>query len=255
MREIVSESAIYVRERLVNLKIPSYVFSKFTVLSGIALIQCVLFIGILSSMGRLNIGDFPSLTFILYLTSLAGIAMGLFFSALVNSTEKAMSVLPLILIPQLLLSGYLNPIEDVYHNIATKKAASAAQYQRYQEAKDQKDWPQGSTSPLASTISGEPIEKIKGGLGLARYAAALMVARWTIEALAHDVSINDKDARDKLPMFLTISEYERVLAGKPEDEIALAYRTRVATDWAVLALFSVVFLLLTMWALKRKDVL
>ena len=255
VREIVSESAIYVRERLVNLKIPSYVFSKFTVLSGIALIQCVLFIGILSSMGRLNIGDFPSLTFILYLTSLAGIAMGLFFSALVNSTEKAMSVLPLILIPQLLLSGYLNPIEDVYHNIATKKAASAAQYQRYQEAKDQKDWPQGSTSPLASTISGEPIEKIKGGLGLARYAAALMVARWTIEALAHDVSINDKDARDKLPMFLTISEYERVLAGKPEDEIALAYRTRVATDWAVLALFSVVFLLLTMWALKRKDVL
>ncbi len=254
-REIVSESAIYVRERLVNLKIPSYVFSKFTVLSGIALIQCVLFIGILMGMGRLSIGDFLSLTLILYLTSLAGIAMGLFFSALVNSTEKAMSVLPLILIPQLLLSGYLNPIEDIYHNIVTKKPASLAQYQRYQGMNDQTPRAQGSTSKSAPSLSPEPIEKYKGGLGSARYGAALMVSRWTIEALAHVVSINDKNARDKLPMGVTVAEYEMILQGKPEDEIDLAYKTRVATDCAVLALFSVVFLFLTMWALKRKDVL
>lgn len=72
IREIVSESTIYVRERLVNLKIPSYVFSKFVVLSAIALIQCLLFMGILTGLGRLSTGDFFSLTLILYLTSLAG---------------------------------------------------------------------------------------------------------------------------------------------------------------------------------------
>src|ERR1051325_8626857 len=110
IREIVSEGTIYVRERLVNLKIPSYVLSKFAVLSGIALIQCFLFVAIIAAMGRLSGGDFLSLT------SLAGITMGLAFSALVNSTEKAMSILPLVLIPQLLLSGYLKPIDDVYYH-------------------------------------------------------------------------------------------------------------------------------------------
>ena len=47
MREIVAESAIYTRERLVTLNIPSYVFSKFAVLSGIGFAQVLLFVGIL----------------------------------------------------------------------------------------------------------------------------------------------------------------------------------------------------------------
>lgn len=252
VREIVSEASIYVRERLVNLKIPSYVFSKFAVLSGIALIQCLLFVGILVGMGRLKTGDFLSLTLILYLTSLVGISMGLFFSGLVNSTEKAMSILPLILIPQLLLSGYIKPIDDVYTNPRTGQPATAAQYQHYQETKDQKPRPVTSRSALPAIP--DLINK-RDGLGAARYVAALMAARWTMEALAHDVSIDNTDARDKLPVGISVAEYERVSEGKPEDEIASAYRTRVAIDCGVLALFSVIFLSLTMWALKRKDVL
>jgi hypothetical protein len=46
-----------------------------------------------------------------------------------------------------------------------------------------------------------------------------------------------------------------VFEGKTEDEIASAYRKRVALDCVVLAMFNLVFLGLTMWALKRKDVL
>jgi len=251
VREIVSETAIYSRERLVNLKIPSYVFSKFAVLSGIALFQCLLFVGILVGMGRLQTADFLSLTLILYLTSLAGIATGLFFSALVNSTEKAMSVLPLILIPQLLLSGYLKPLNDVYVFAQSQKPANEEQFQRFENAKN--------GSPPAANRQAPPqqVEAVakRDGLGMASYAAMLMVARWTIEALAHDVSVNDKEARDKLAAGLSVAEYERVFEGKSEDEIGSAYRTRVALDSGVLALFSVMFLGLTMWALKRKDVL
>ena len=250
VREIVSEAAIYSRERLVNLKIPSYVFSKFTVLSGIALIQCLLFVGILVGMKRLAGGDFPSLMLVLYLTSVAGITTGLFFSALVNSTEKAMSVLPLLLIPQLLLSGYLKPLNDVYVFAQSQKPASRAQFLDYEATKDQKQ----PTTRSPSQAPLEPVTK-REGLGVANYAAYLMVARWTIEGLAHVVSVDDHDARSKLASTIYVTEYEQVFKGESEDEIATAYRRRVAIDCAALVLFNFIFLALTMWALKRKDVL
>ena len=252
VREIVSEAAIYSRERLVNLKIPSYVFSKFTVLSGIALVQCVLFIGILVGMNRLAARDFLLLTVVLYLTSLAGITTGLFFSALVNSTEKAMSVLPLILIPQLLLSGYLKPLNDVYVFAQSQKPASRAQFLDYEANKDQKP-----VQLRANSVPQHPKEPVgkRDGLGVASYAAHLMVARWTIEGLAHTVSINDQNARSKLAATLYVTEYERVFEGKTEDEITAAYGQRVLIDCAALALFNLLFLALTMWVLKRKDVL
>jgi ABC-type multidrug transport system ATPase subunit/pSer/pThr/pTyr-binding forkhead associated (FHA) protein len=252
VREIVAESLIYTRERLVGLKIPSYVFSKFAVLSGVGLVQCLLFVGLLVWRGRLSGGDFLSLTLVLYVTLLAGVSMGLLFSALVNSTEKAMSVLPLILIPQLLLGGFLMPLEDLYVNMRTHKATTAAEYERAEETEKKPAPPPPTAS--APHMPPDPMQKWDG-LGGARVAADLMVARWSIEALAHAVSVHDEKARDKLPTQMEVSAYRRVLDGDDEDEVVSAYRRRVVLDSAVLAAFSGVFLLLTMWALKRKDML
>lgn len=250
VREIVSEAAIYARERLVNLKIPSYVFSKFSVLSAIAFVQCLSFVGILVGMGRLRSGDFLALIIVLYLTSLAGIATGLLFSAFVNSTEKAMSVLPLILIPQLLLSGYLKPVNDIYIFDRLQKPAGESDFRRFEQNKNQ----QVST---AAPDRAQPTEQVskRDGLGVASYAAALIAARWTVDALSHAVSRNDQDSRKKLSMVLSMAEYQQVSDGKSEEDIAAAYQNRLALDCGVLIAFSVVFLLLTMWALKRKDVL
>jgi ABC-type multidrug transport system ATPase subunit/pSer/pThr/pTyr-binding forkhead associated (FHA) protein len=248
VREIVAEVPIYTRERLVNLKIPSYVFSKFAVLSGVGLIQVMLFVGILVGFGRLSGGDFWRLTLILYLTLLAGVSMGLLFSALVNSAEKAMSILPLILIPQLLLGGFLMPLDDLYRNVSTGKPASAAHYERFEEAKDR---------PAAGARAAAPPDIIQkfDGLGAARFAADAMIARWSIEALAHAVSVDDTEARDRLPLSMTVRAYQRVFDGEDADTVAAAYRRRVLLDALALAAFSGLFLLLTMWALKRKDVL
>lgn len=251
IREIVSEATIYTRERLVNLKIPSYVLSKFAVLSGIGFIQSLLFVGILAAMDRLSAKDFFSLVLILFLTTLAGISAGLFFSAVVNSTEKAMSVLPLLLIPQLLLSGYIKPFEDIYVT-QSSKPASEAQYREFEEKKDQ---------PPPQNVRRDPppppeiISKAREGMGAAGYAAVPIVARWTLDALAHNVSIEDQKAREAIAAYVSVSAYQAVFDGKSEDEILDAYRARVLFDCAILALFSLVFLGLTMWALKRKDVL
>ena len=41
-REIVTERAIYLRERMVNLRSVNYVLSKFIILAGVCVIQCVM---------------------------------------------------------------------------------------------------------------------------------------------------------------------------------------------------------------------
>jgi hypothetical protein len=161
-----------------------------------------------------------------------------------------MSVLPLILIPQLLLSGYLKPINDIYLFDRLQKPASESDFQRLEQSKNQQ-----SGNGLANRAqSAEPVSK-RDGLGVASYAAALMAARWTVDALAHATGRSDKDSRSKLAMILSVAEYQRVFEGKSEEDIEASYKTRLMVDCGVLLAFSVVFLLLAMWALKRKDVL
>jgi hypothetical protein len=254
IREIVSERSVYARERLVNLKIPSYVISKFTILSGIGLIQVLLFVAILTFFERFKAIDFLFVTLILYLTLLAGAATGLFFSALVKSTEKAMSILPLILIPQLLLSGFLKPIDDLYTNVSKERGATAAEYRTFERDKDKaKNWKFDPAKPDAKPPPTPDVVQKSDGLGSASVLAGFMTARWTIDALTHQVSRNDLEARDKLASRMTVAEYQAVLNGESDTAIDSAYTSRVRRDLVILTLFSIVFLALTMIALKRKD--
>lgn len=102
-REIVKEKAIYVRERMVNLRLMPYVFSKLLVLLGLAAVQCVLFLLILDSWFGIP-GEALLLFGAMLLTSLVGILLGLALSALVSSADRAMTLLPLCLIPQVLFT-------------------------------------------------------------------------------------------------------------------------------------------------------
>jgi hypothetical protein len=109
-REITKENAIYLRERLVNLGVLPYVASKVFVLATLSLIQSILLvlIVIIVSGAPPQGAIFPAfleLIISLWLTTLAGIGMGLLVSALANNTDKAVSIIPIILIPQIILSG------------------------------------------------------------------------------------------------------------------------------------------------------
>jgi len=253
IREIVSEKDVYTRERLVNLKIPSYVFSKFAVLSVIGLIQVFLFVFILVVFDRFKREDVLMIISILYVTNLAGAATGLFCSAVVSSTEKAMSILPLILIPQLLLSGFLNPLEDIYVNVKKERPVMVADYDKYERDKD-KEIKFDPSKPNEKPVIPEPVQKSEG-LGGPAFLANFITARWTIDALAHQVSQNDPTARDKLASRITVTAYENVLNGEAVSKIEDAYASRVRFDLFILVIFSVLFLSLTMVALKQKDAL
>lgn len=110
-REIIKERAVYNRERMVNLGLLPYVGSKLLVLSLIVGLQCLLLFGslrVLQVTGLMDLpGDYygmPQLV-VMILTGMVGIALGLFVSAIVKTSEMATSFVPLLLIPQLLFCG------------------------------------------------------------------------------------------------------------------------------------------------------
>lgn len=110
-REIIRERPVYNRERMVNLGLLPYVCSKLFILGIIVGIQCVLLflplkifdlVGLMDMPG--DLGGIPQFWTML-LTAGVGIALGLFISATVKTSEMATSLVPLILIPQILFSG------------------------------------------------------------------------------------------------------------------------------------------------------
>ena len=105
LREIVGEWAVYRRERMINLKIPSYVASKFTVLGGLlGLVQCPILFAIVYDGAGLK-GPWLAMLMILILTSVVALAIGLIISAVVRTSEAATSVSILIMILMILMTG------------------------------------------------------------------------------------------------------------------------------------------------------
>jgi ABC transport system ATP-binding/permease protein len=111
VREIVKEIVIYKRERLVNLRIAPYMMSKVTILALLCLIQTFFFLGIIKVF--LGLPSFMLSALVFYLISISSVLMGLAVSAIASNSNVATSILPILLLPQVLLSGLLIPIEDV----------------------------------------------------------------------------------------------------------------------------------------------
>jgi len=110
-REIIRERAVYSRERMVNLGLMPYLFSKLFVLGIIVGIQCLMLFVPLKILDLIGLMPMPGELFgipqlwAMLLTAGVGIALGLLISALVKTSEMATSLVPLILIPQILFSG------------------------------------------------------------------------------------------------------------------------------------------------------
>ncbi len=116
-REIVKEAPIYRRERAVNLGIIPYMCSKIAVLALLCLMQSALLVVIIHTVEPLQQGIlWPALLEVyitLALTSLVGLMTGLAISAIAPSTDRAMSFIPIILIPQVIFSGTVFPFKDM----------------------------------------------------------------------------------------------------------------------------------------------
>lgn len=111
-REIVSERAVYLRERMVNLGLVNYVMSKFVLLSFFCLVQCTVLLAIVFFALGFHGGGLAFAMDLGYLTSVAicAVALGLLISTSVESSEAAMALTPIALIPQVVLGGMIVPM-------------------------------------------------------------------------------------------------------------------------------------------------
>ncbi len=115
-REIVVEKSIFKRERMFNQGIFPYILSKITVLGIIAFVQSLMFTAIIWYYFKSETPQFadPKMSFLWFSSlSICSTLLGLLLSALVNTAEKVMSIIPLILIPQIMLAGVIVKINNV----------------------------------------------------------------------------------------------------------------------------------------------
>ena len=101
-----------------DLKLSAYLLSKFIVQGILAFIQATIMVLIFQgiagkSSNNILIDSFWDIQIICFLSILSAAALGLFISALVKNSNIAMSIIPLILVPQLLFSGMLFKLEGV----------------------------------------------------------------------------------------------------------------------------------------------
>jgi ABC transport system ATP-binding/permease protein len=113
-KEVVSELPIYKRERMFNLHIASYIFSKIFILSFIAFFQVLIFVGILYFRYQgsvIGIGQFPLSVLSTFYISVSATLLGLVLSAYFETTEKVMTAVPIFLMPQIMLAGIITKID------------------------------------------------------------------------------------------------------------------------------------------------
>jgi len=201
VQEIVKESAIYLRERLVNLGLFAYLGSKFFILSGLAVLQTLLMVGVILIAFK---SPDPSLiswpvgaSITTFLTLLSCVCLGLLVSAIAKNNSEANSALPIILLPQIIFSGVLFKMEGV-----------------------------------ASKFSW------------------LMLSRWSVGAYGSLVNVNAMvPAPTTLPNGSILPQpFEPTSVYDPTwDNLSL--------NWGMLCVHIVVYLMLTLWLQKRKDIL
>ncbi|MCW3040681.1 MAG: modulated efflux pump with fused ATPase and integral rane subunit, partial [Solirubrobacterales bacterium] len=115
-REVVRERAILDRETAVGVRLDAYLSAKCAVLFPLATVQVLLLVVPVLLLQPLGLGPGVDLQ-VLVVCIVAGwtaVAMGLWLSAAVSSTDQATSSVPLVLIPQLLLAGAIIPLASMF---------------------------------------------------------------------------------------------------------------------------------------------
>jgi ABC-type multidrug transport system ATPase subunit len=117
IQEICKERNIMKREYMTGLSLSTYISSKIMVLGLLCFIQSLLITGVFGAMVGLPdegvlLPPFIELLITTFITALASTAMGLFVSSLFTNADRAMTVAPILLMPQILFSGLIFKLSD-----------------------------------------------------------------------------------------------------------------------------------------------
>lgn len=114
-KEIVKERLLFQRERDINLSVTSYVLSKVLVVGVLVWAQTALLYALVAALTRIP-GSGAQVFFVMSVVGLAGTTLGLLVSVAARSSDQANTIVPIVLIPQIILAGiiveHLPPIPD-----------------------------------------------------------------------------------------------------------------------------------------------
>ena len=107
-REIVKEQALFLRERMFNLEVSAYLYSKVRVLLLLNFVQAVSYGAIVYKGLDLKVAI--GWVILQQLAALiCGTCLGLLISALVRRSDYAVGAVPLVILPQILFSEFAIP--------------------------------------------------------------------------------------------------------------------------------------------------
>ncbi|MDZ4182688.1 MAG: ATP-binding cassette domain-containing protein, partial [Candidatus Cloacimonadaceae bacterium] len=104
IEEILDERKIILREKMMNLRMSYYLWSKLISLTAFSLIQVLLYSAV--SFLVLGIRGVWQISIVYFLlTSMVGFSIGLLASSFIKDNKSIINLLPLILIPQIIFGG------------------------------------------------------------------------------------------------------------------------------------------------------
>jgi hypothetical protein len=104
-REIVKERPLFLRERMVNLEVGAYLYSKMRVLALLNVVQVVTYVLIIQYWIDIRV-PIGWVMLNLFLTAVCGTALGLLISASVEKSDYAVGLVPIVILPQILFSEF-----------------------------------------------------------------------------------------------------------------------------------------------------
>jgi ABC-type multidrug transport system ATPase subunit/ABC-type multidrug transport system permease subunit len=116
-KEIVKERTIYTRERDFNLLVGSYYTSKLLLLATFSCLQVAILYVIVRAWCGVQVQPLIGMA-VLLLLALAGVTLGLAISAFSKTEEMAITLIPMAVIPQIILSGVIAPLSGVSKALA-----------------------------------------------------------------------------------------------------------------------------------------
>lgn len=114
--EVLRDRPILRRERNCQPGAGSYVLAKFVALGLVAAAQCLVYLTVGNHFLEIT-GMLPYLWLWMTITAWTGTGMALVVSSIVKTERAALTAVPLLLVPQMLLAGALVPYREMNHGL------------------------------------------------------------------------------------------------------------------------------------------
>ena len=255
-REICKEIPLYRRERMVNLAIVPYLNSKFVVLAVLVALQC-LFLALLTP-DRFFQAYWP-----LVLCGVAGVSLGLLISSIVNSPDKAIALVPILLIPQVLFSGIFGELKGFQRLIGEtmiskwsynlmKKEFELPSFRVKDELENSIDENQKQMTEIQERISSlqSELDDVLERMGNITDFNELNTLRFDADRIAGEL----KDEQQELEVARSeLQSSEKSLRFNARLFVWIDHPDNKILDQIMLLLFIIGFLSASLIALKMKD--